>query len=184
LKSTASISFSSNPSIKKDLICKTKDEYFVATSQCITDIILESALLYQHGLTTPIDITAKKKLSMKPNLAFQTHFNIFSNIVLKNCILVERVDTVFWSTKTEYIIGELGPDKGRVYFIVPERKAISSFVSYTRVRYSLVDQKGREYLRVQFKYDSGKNYNFQISSELKDAFKSDVGEEFVELMEV
>jgi hypothetical protein len=183
LQSTKTISFVVNPSLKVDKIHKSNDEYFVNLSQSITDVILESAYLYQKGNDTPFDITTPgKRITLKSNEFYQTHFKFYSNISLKNCVLVERIDTVFWWNRTEYPIGNIGPEKGRMFFIIPDRKTIASIVSFVRVTYTLIDENGKEYFCVMVKYDGGKNLDFKISDEFKDVFKSDVPEDFTNMM--
>eukprot|EP01080_Neovahlkampfia_damariscottae_P005834 gene5834-9657_t len=169
LKQTHTLTFSNNSNIREDLIHREKGEYTINISQNYANVILESAYLYQKGNSTPYDITTSfQQISLKPNVSYQTHLRLFSNVTLKGCKLIEQVDTVFYWNRTEYKIGNISPDLGVLLFIVPNRKAIGSFVSYVRVKYTLVDENGKEYLFVKIKYDGGKNLH--VGDEVKDLF--------------
>jgi hypothetical protein len=186
LKTMTTLSFTVNQKTKQDLLHRNACEYFIQISTKMTDIMLESALLYQKGNSTPYDIGSDQKIitTLKPEVPFQTHFYLYSNVTLKGCILLERVETSFWTQVSQYNIGDVTPEKGRINFIVPDRNPVNSTYSLSRIKYSLVDRHHREYLKVVFKYDCGYNARFQFSDEIKTSLIGRAGEEMVDLLEV
>jgi hypothetical protein len=94
LKTMTTLSFTVNQKTKQDLLHRNACKYFIQLSTKMTNIMLEFALLYQKGNSTPYDIGSDQKIitTLKPEVPFQTHFYFYSNVTLKGCILLERVE--------------------------------------------------------------------------------------------